>query len=146
MPDGFGVIGAGASASSLLADVRIPTGPGGLGTAALSATQRLAAAAGHPLSIPSPSSSPEAHSSDAIPVLARRHAVVIASVRDPDRIMAAVKDAHINRIDYLLITHFHTDHVGGVPQLAARIPVGTFIDHGPNREAAPERIASPARA
>ena len=70
MPDGFGVVGAGSSASSLLAGVHIPTGPGGLGTAALSATQRLAAAAGHPLSTPSPSSSPEAHSSDAIPVLA----------------------------------------------------------------------------
>src|SRR5262249_8043619 len=36
--------------------------------------------------------------------------------------------------DYVLITHFHRDHVGGVPQLAARIPVGTFIDHGVNRE------------
>src|ERR1700687_2794268 len=34
----------------------------------------------------------------------------------------------------LLITHFHDDHVGGAPQLAARIPVGTFIDHGENRE------------
>ena len=26
------------------------------------------------------------------------------------------------------------DHVGGVPQLIAKMPVGTFIDHGPNRE------------
>jgi beta-lactamase superfamily II metal-dependent hydrolase len=36
--------------------------------------------------------------------------------------------------DYVLITHFHMDHVGGAPQLAARIPIGTFIDHGENRE------------
>jgi beta-lactamase superfamily II metal-dependent hydrolase len=50
--------------------------------------------------------------------------------RDSGRIVAALKDAGIERIDYLLITHFHTDHVGGVPDLAARIPVSTFIDYG----------------
>jgi beta-lactamase superfamily II metal-dependent hydrolase len=50
--------------------------------------------------------------------------------RDPARILAAAADAGIDRIDYLLITHFHNDHVGGVPELAARIPIGTFIDYG----------------
>ena len=54
--------------------------------------------------------------------------------RDADRIVAAAKKAGISKIDYVLITHFHNDHVGGAPQLAARIPVGTFIDHGENRE------------
>ncbi|MGB7219921.1 MAG: MBL fold metallo-hydrolase, partial [Vicinamibacterales bacterium] len=46
------------------------------------------------------------------------------------RIMAAVREAHLDRIDYLLVTHFHPDHVGGVPELAMRIPIGTFIDYG----------------
>jgi competence protein ComEC len=54
--------------------------------------------------------------------------------RDANRIAAAAKDAKISKIDFVLITHFHDDHVGGAPQLAAKIPVGTFIDHGENRE------------
>jgi competence protein ComEC len=54
--------------------------------------------------------------------------------RDADRIVAAAHDAGINKIDYVLITHYHDDHVGGAPQLAERIPIGTFIDHGENRE------------
>jgi competence protein ComEC len=40
--------------------------------------------------------------------------------RDADRIVAAAREAGLKRIDYLLVTHFHVDHVGGVPQLAAR--------------------------
>jgi competence protein ComEC len=54
--------------------------------------------------------------------------------RDADRIQAAMKDAGITRIDHLLITHFHVDHVGGVTQLAAKVPIGEFLDHGSNRE------------
>lgn len=54
--------------------------------------------------------------------------------RDADRIVAAAKSAGLSRIDSVLITHFHEDHVGGVPQLVERIPVGTFFVHGPNRE------------
>jgi competence protein ComEC len=54
--------------------------------------------------------------------------------RDAKRILKAARQAGIKKIDYLLLTHFHTDHVGGVPQLAKLIPIGTFIDHGPNRE------------
>ena len=50
--------------------------------------------------------------------------------RDASRILAAAADAGITRIDYLLITHFHNDHVGGVPELASRMPIGTFIDYG----------------
>lgn len=54
--------------------------------------------------------------------------------RDANRIAAAAKLAKIKKIDYVLITHYHSDHVGGVPQLVGKMPVGAFIDHGPNRE------------
>lgn len=54
--------------------------------------------------------------------------------RDANRISAAAKLAKIKKIDYVLITHYHADHVGGVPQLLKKLPVGTFIDHGPNQE------------
>ena len=54
--------------------------------------------------------------------------------RDAGRIVATAKQAGISKIDYLVITHYHTDHAGGVPQLAARMPVRTFVDHGPTVE------------
>jgi competence protein ComEC len=54
--------------------------------------------------------------------------------RDADRITAAAKAAGLEKIDYLIITHCHTDHVGGVAQLAERMKIGTFVDHGPNME------------
>ena len=71
--------------------------------------------------------------------------------RDADRILAAAKDAGVSKIDYLLVTHFHGDHVGGVPELAARIPVGTFVDYGEPSGAdsnalPPFMLYSPARA
>jgi beta-lactamase superfamily II metal-dependent hydrolase len=54
--------------------------------------------------------------------------------RDADRIVAACKVAKVKKIDYVFITHFHTDHVGGARQIAEKIPVGTFIDKGNNVE------------
>lgn len=54
--------------------------------------------------------------------------------RDPDRIMAAVKSAGLDHIDYVVITHYHGDHVGGLPELAKRIKIMHFVDHGPNQE------------
>jgi competence protein ComEC len=54
--------------------------------------------------------------------------------RDALRILAAMHDAGIARIDHVLITHFHDDHVGGVPELVKRVHVGEFLDHGVNRE------------
>jgi competence protein ComEC len=55
--------------------------------------------------------------------------------RDADRIAAAAAKSGVKQIDYLLITHYHADHVGGVPQLAAKLPIKNFIDHGANFEA-----------
>jgi beta-lactamase superfamily II metal-dependent hydrolase len=54
--------------------------------------------------------------------------------RDADRIVAAAHQAGLQQLDYVLITHYHRDHVGGVPQLADGIKIGTFVDHGPNLE------------
>ena len=51
-----------------------------------------------------------------------------------ERIAAVAKLAGIKQIDYMFVTHYHMDHVGGVPELAALIPIVTYVDHGPNAE------------
>jgi competence protein ComEC len=55
-----------------------------------------------------------------------------AAQRDAGRIVAAATDAGVTRIDHLITTHWHSDHYGGLAELAARMPIGEFIDHGPN--------------
>ena len=50
--------------------------------------------------------------------------------RDPDRIQRAMGDAGVSRIDHLVTTHWHGDHVSGLATLAERFPVGRFYDHG----------------
>ena len=54
------------------------------------------------------------------------------AVRDAERIVAAVKDAGLQQIDHLVTTHYHGDHFGGMAEVAARVPIRHFIDHGPN--------------
>jgi competence protein ComEC len=54
--------------------------------------------------------------------------------RDLNRVLATIKQADLARLDYLLITHYHTDHVGNAAAIAEKIPVGTFIDHGESVE------------
>lgn len=33
-------------------------------------------------------------------------------------------------LDYLVVSHFHSDHMGAVPDLAQRIEIGTMVDRG----------------
>lgn len=63
-----------------------------------------------------------------------------------DRIAAAARSLGVRRIDDVIITHYHGGHVGGVVELLARLPVGTFIDHGPDREMADPRKPGDAPA
>jgi competence protein ComEC len=51
--------------------------------------------------------------------------------RDADRIVATAKSAGVTQIDYLVVTHYDADHVGGVKDVADRMPIRTFVDHGP---------------
>ena len=54
--------------------------------------------------------------------------------RDVQRILAATRAAKVKKLDYVVITHYHRDHVGGAPHLADKIKIDTFVDHGPNTE------------
>jgi competence protein ComEC len=72
-----------------------------------------------------------------------------AGTRDPERILQALHAASASRIDYLIITHYHGDHVGGFPELAKRIPILNFVDHGQRVETtppAPSKLAYDAAA
>jgi beta-lactamase superfamily II metal-dependent hydrolase len=60
-----------------------------------------------------------------------------AATRDADRIMAAITDAGLTQIDHLITTHWHGDHFGAMAELANRIPIRHFIDHGPSVQSQP---------
>jgi len=49
-----------------------------------------------------------------------------------DRIVEACRAAGVQKIDYMVVSHYDGDHVGGVPALAERMPIVTFVDHGEN--------------
>lgn len=57
-----------------------------------------------------------------------------AAPRDAGRIVDAMKDAGVSQIDHLIITHWHGDHFGGLAELASRVPIREYIDHGPNTQ------------
>jgi beta-lactamase superfamily II metal-dependent hydrolase len=57
--------------------------------------------------------------------------------RDTDRIMEAVTAAGVKQIDYLIITHYHGDHIGGLEEISKRIPIRHFVDHGETGEHTP---------
>jgi beta-lactamase superfamily II metal-dependent hydrolase len=52
--------------------------------------------------------------------------------REANRIVEACKALGVRKIDYMVVSHYDGDHVGGVPALAERVPVVTFVDHGAN--------------
>jgi beta-lactamase superfamily II metal-dependent hydrolase len=54
--------------------------------------------------------------------------------RDLGRIVDALSTLGIMKLDYLLTTHYHTDHMGSLLELARRVPIAHFIDHGPTVE------------
>ncbi len=64
------------------------------------------------------------------------------TARDAQRIAAAAADANVSHIDYLLITHFHMDHFGGVMELAQLLPIGTIIDQGTDAAEAQSKPAT----
>jgi competence protein ComEC len=55
--------------------------------------------------------------------------------RDAKRIYAAAQKAGLKQIDYVVISHWHRDHEGGLAALAKMIPIGRFFDHGDGVEA-----------
>lgn len=58
--------------------------------------------------------------------------------RDAKRIAAAAAKSGVKKIDWLIITHFHRDHVGGIKQLADQMPIEHVVDHGPTVETSPD--------
>lgn len=50
--------------------------------------------------------------------------------RDADRIIRACRDAGLKQIDYLVTTHFDSDHCGAILEVSQRIPVKCFVDKG----------------
>lgn len=66
--------------------------------------------------------------------------------RDAKRILAAAQKAGLSKIDYLLTTHFHSDHIGSMPALAKMIPIGEYLDHGESIEIARPQVAAAYKA
>lgn len=66
--------------------------------------------------------------------------------RDAKRILAAAQQAGLKKIDYLLTTHFHGDHIGAMPALAKMIPIGMYLDHGESIEIARPQVAAAYKA
>ena len=69
------------------------------------------------------------------------NAAPAAAVRDADRILDAAKDAGITQIDHLITTHWHGDHFGGMAEVAKRLPIKAFYDHGTTIEPQPASTA-----
>jgi competence protein ComEC len=66
--------------------------------------------------------------------------------RDAKRILAATQQAGLKKIDILLTTHFHSDHIGSMPALAKMIPIGMYMDHGESVEMNRPQVAAAYKA
>jgi len=53
-----------------------------------------------------------------------------ANGRDARRIQEAMQQAGVTAIDHLIVTHYHRDHYGGVPELSRLVSIKRFYDHG----------------
>ena len=59
--------------------------------------------------------------------------------RDASRIVRVVREqAGLKRLDDVLISHFHPDHVGGLAALSRQVEIGAFLDHGETVEMSAE--------
>src|SRR6476646_10782148 len=66
--------------------------------------------------------------------------------RDAKRIFDAAQKAGLKKIDILMTTHFHGDHIGAMPALAKLIPIEMYMDHGESIEIARPNVAAAYKA
>ena len=59
--------------------------------------------------------------------------------RDAKRIAAAIQQVGLKKIDYLVLSHYHADHAGGLVALAKAVPIGRCFDRGDFIEPANQR-------
>src|SRR5262245_29707058 len=59
--------------------------------------------------------------------------------RDAKRVFVAAQQAGLKKIDYLVISHYHADHVGGLAALSKMIPIGRFFGPGDEIEPANQK-------
>src|SRR5258708_7269668 len=50
--------------------------------------------------------------------------------RDAGRILDTMKAAGVTSLDYMITTHYHVDHAGGLEEVASKVPIKNFVDHG----------------
>src|SRR5438874_11646092 len=66
--------------------------------------------------------------------------------RDAKRILAAAQQAGLKKIDFLVTTHYHGDHIGAMPALAKMIPIEMYLDHGESVELSRPAVAAQYKA
>src|SRR6266545_2254255 len=62
--------------------------------------------------------------------------------RDLGRILQVLEIAGVKQIDHMFLTHYHGDHYGSMPELAKRIPIRHFYDHGESAEKERPNVAN----